>query len=63
MPEWSAGTKERLRQSIHLVLSEAGYVNNSRSLTLQTNYIARPVIRYLETNNETYVLRCIQVGP
>ena len=63
MPEWSEMTRDRLRRSVIRVLTEAGYVNNSRSLTLQTNYIARPVIRYLETNNEAYVLRCIQVGP
>ena len=63
MPEWSSSTKDRLRRSVFLILSEAGYVENTRSLKLQANHIASPVLRYLEENDEEYVLRCIQVGP
>ena len=63
MPEWSEMTKDRLRRSVFLVLNEAGYILDSRSLRLQSNYIAKPVISYLINNNEDYVLRCIQVSP
>ncbi len=62
MPEWSSSTKDRLRQSVFLILAEAGYVENTRTLKLQANHLASPVLRYLEENDEKYVLRCIQVG-
>lgn len=63
LPEWSAQTKDRLRRSVFLVLAEAGYVESTKTMKLQANYISAPVIRYLEDNQEDYVLRCIQVRP
>ena len=62
MSEWSSSTKDRLRRSIFLILAEAGYVENTRTLKLQANHVASPVLRYLEEKAEKYVLRCIQVG-
>ena len=63
MPEWSQSTVDRLRSSVFQILAEAGYVANTWTLKLQTVHIAKPVLRYLQNQNEQYVLRCIQVGP
>ena len=63
MPEWSQSTVDRLRSSVFQILAEAGYVANTKTLKLQTVHIAQPVLRYLQNQNEQYVLRCIQVGP
>jgi hypothetical protein len=63
LPVWSESTKIRLRSSVLQILAEAGYVENTGTLKLHTVHIALPVLRYLETHNEQYVLRCIQVGP
>ena len=62
MPQWSAATRDRLRSSIFQILAQAGYVENTRSLRLQPVYIASPVLDYLTTHQEHYVLRCIQVA-
>ena len=45
------------------MLAQVGYIDNTRSLTLQTIHVEDQVLRYLTTNNERYVLRCIQVKP
>jgi hypothetical protein len=63
MPLWSETTRRRLRSSVFQMLAQAGYIENTRSLQLQTVHIADQVLRYLRNNNETYVLRCIQVAP
>jgi Putative inner membrane protein (DUF1819) len=62
MPQWSAATRDRLRSSVFQILTQAGYVENTRSLRLQPVYIASPVLDYLTTHQEHYVLRCIQVA-
>ena len=60
---WSETTRRRLRSSVFQMLAQAGYIENTRGLKLQSVHIADQVLRYLKTNNETYVLRCIQVAP
>ena len=61
MPQWSAATRDRLRSSVFQILAQAGYVDNTRTLRLQPVYIASPVVHYLTTHQEGYVLRCMQV--
>ncbi len=61
MPEWSASTVGRLRSSVFQILAQAGYVEDTRSLRLQTVHIAGEVLGYLREHDEGYVLRCIQV--
>jgi len=61
MPLWSEATRRRLRSSVFQMLSQAGYLENTRSFKLQPVHIADAVLRYLKTNNEMYVLRCMQV--
>ncbi len=62
MPEWSAATIARLRSSVFQILEQAGYIEDTRSLRLQTVHIAGEVKRYLQTHDERYVLRCIEVA-
>ena len=63
MPQWNETTRRRLRSSVFQMLAQAGYIENTRSVKLQTVHIAEQVLRYLKANREDYVLRCIQVAP
>jgi len=63
MPQWKETTRGRLRSSVYQMLAQAGYIENTRSLKLQTVHVADQVLRYLKANKEDYVLRCIQVAP
>jgi hypothetical protein len=63
LPEWSESTIKRLRSSVFQILEQAGYIDNTKSLRLQTVHLAREVVRYLEKHHEGSVLRCIQVTP
>ncbi len=63
MPEWHESTRRRLRSSVFQILAQAGFVRDTRSLKLQTVFIAAEVIDYLKRYDEQYVLRCIQVSP
>ncbi len=62
-PLWSEATRRRLKSSIFQMLAQTGYLENTRSLKLQSVHISDPLLRYLRANNEIYVLRCIQVAP
>ena len=63
MPLWNESTRRRLRSSVFQMLAQAGYIENTRSLKLQTVHIADQVLCYLKTNQEKHILRCIQVAP
>jgi Putative inner membrane protein (DUF1819) len=63
MPLWSETTRNRLRSSVFQMLAQAGYIENTRSLKLQTVHIAEQVLSLLKSNKEEYVLRCMQVAP
>jgi BrxA len=63
MPPWSDSTIARLRSSVFQILAQAGYIENTRTLRLQTAHIASQVLDYLRDHHEHNVLRCIQVGP
>jgi hypothetical protein len=63
MPLWNESTRRRLRSSVFQMLAQAGYIENTRNLKLQTVHFAEQVLRYLKANHEDYVLRCIQVAP
>ena len=63
MPHWNESTRRRLRSSVFQMLAQAGYVENTRTLKLQTVHVAEQVLRCLKANKEEYVLRCIQVAP
>lgn len=59
---WSHSTRDRLRSSVFQILAQTGYIENTKSLKLQSIQIASEVLDYLHKNNERYVLRCIQVS-
>lgn len=61
MPKWSDSTIKKLRSSVFSMLSEAGYLKNTRSLLLQNVYIDDQLRRYLRERGENYVLRCLEV--
>lgn len=63
MPQWSETTGRRLRSSVFQMLAQVGYIENTRSLKLQSVHFADQVLRYLKANQEDYVLKCIQVAP
>ena len=63
MPEWNQSTIDRLRSTVFQILAQAGYIENTRTLRLQTNHIATEVLRNLREHDERYVLRCIEVAP
>ena len=63
LPEWSESTIRRLRSSVFQIFAQAGYIDSTRSLRLQTVHIADEVVQYLENNNEERVLRCILITP
>jgi hypothetical protein len=63
MPHWNESTRRRLRSSVFQALAQAGYIENTRTLKLQTVHIAEQVLHYLKAQGEEYVLRCIQVAP
>ena len=63
MSNWSESTVARLRSTVFAILAQAGYVENTRTLKLQTVYVAKEVLDYLHEQNEQYVLRCIGVRP
>jgi hypothetical protein len=61
MLEWNQSTKVRLRSSVFQILAQVGYIENSRTLKLQTVFIAPHVLHYCQEHNEEYVLRCLSV--
>jgi hypothetical protein len=63
MPQWNETTRRRLGSSVFQMLAQASYLENTRSLKLQTVHFAEPVLRYLKAHQEEYGLRCIQVAP
>ena len=44
MPAWTEETRERIRSSVFQMLAQAGYIENTRSLKLQSVHIADQVI-------------------
>ena len=61
MPEWSAATLEMLRARTFGMMTEAGYLSDSRTRTLKPMHVSPEVVRYLKESDEGYVLRCMQV--
>lgn len=63
LADWSEATIRRLRSSVFQILQQAGYIESTKTLRLQTVHIAEEVVRCLENNNEGSVLRCIRITP
>lgn len=61
MPNWTDATIAKLRSVVFSMLAEAGYVNNTRELRLQTVFVDTGLTAYLRSRGEDYVLRCMEV--
>jgi len=62
MPDWSTGTLASLRTRVFGMLTEAGYLSDSRSRKLLPVQVAPEVVRYLKEAGEHYALRCMELG-
>jgi len=61
MPDWSDATIAKLRSATFAMLAEAGYLADTRTLRLQTVFVADPLVDLLRASDQTYILRCLQV--
>ena len=61
MPHWSDTTVAKLRSVVFSMLSDGGYLEDTRSLRLQNVFVDAPLSAYLRDRDETYVLRCLEV--
>lgn len=60
---YNASTRVKLRQNAMRMLQEAGFVLDTKSLTLRRRAIEPSVKRYLEDHDERYVLECLLICP
>lgn len=63
MPLWNDSTRQKTGTVVYHILEQAGYIESTRSLRLQSVHIADQVIRYLRDHDESYVRRCLEVIP
>ncbi len=61
MPHWSDATLARLRSAVFSMLSETGYLKDTRSLLLQNVFVEEQLAAYLRDRGEHYLLRCMEV--
>jgi hypothetical protein len=62
MPEWSAGTVESLRTRVFGMMTEGGYLSDSRTRRLKPVRVSPEVVRYLRESHEDYALRCMELA-
>ena len=61
MHEWTHSTQDKLRTRVFGMMTEAGYLSDSRTRILKPVHISPEVVRYLKDSGEDYALRCMQV--
>ena len=61
MPVWSDATMSRLQSAVLSMLAEVGYLQDTRSLTLQNVFVDPRLGAYLRARGEAYVLRCMEI--
>ncbi len=61
MPHWTDATVARLRSAVFCILTEAGYLQDTRRLLMQNVFVDAQLAAYLRDRGETYVLRCMEV--
>ena len=62
MPVWATTTHEKLRTRVFGMMTEAGYLSDSRARILKHMSVSPAIVSYLSASNEAYVLRCMQVA-
>lgn len=58
---WSQSTQRKLGQVTFRILAEAKIIDNTRSLKILPFFLNPEVKRLLMKNNETYVLKCLEI--
>jgi hypothetical protein len=59
---WSQSTRAKLGQVVFRILAEAKYLDSTRSMKLMPVVLAPEIQEYLKENQESYVLRCMDVS-
>lgn len=59
---WSKSTRAKLGQVVYRILAEAKYLDSTRSMKLIPVALTPEIVDYLRKNEETYVLRCMDVS-
>jgi hypothetical protein len=62
MPEWAATTQEKLRTRVFGMMTEAGYLSDSRQRLLKPVRVSPEVVRCLKESGEDYALRCMELA-
>ena len=62
MEDFPPSTAKKMRSVVHKILVEVGYLQRAHNWTLKKIEIVPEIIDYLKSNNESYVLKCIQVS-
>lgn len=62
MEDFPPSTAKKMRSVVHKILVEVGYLQSAHNWTLRKIEIVPEIIGYLKNNNESYVLKCIQVS-
>ena len=61
MPQWADTTHGKLRQNTNRILHEAGFLTDTKTLTLRRVFISPEVLSCLKEHREAYALSCLQV--
>ncbi len=59
---WKPSTRSKLKQVVFRMLSEANYIDNTRNCKLMPVFLTPQVRGYLIKNDESYVLRCMEIS-
>ena len=62
MPDWSDATHGKLQQNANRILHEAGFLTDTKTLTLRRVFITPEVLSCLKEHRQDYALSCLQVS-
>jgi hypothetical protein len=62
MPHWTSATQDKLRTRVFGMMTEAGYLSDSRHRLLKPVRVSPEVVRYLKDSGEDYALRCMELA-
>ncbi len=62
MPKWTEATAKKVGDSVYRILAETGYISDTKTAQLQKVYIPAEVKNLLQKNNDTHVLKCMEVS-
>jgi hypothetical protein len=60
MTEWTPNTTSRIQTSVFSILQEAGILKREKALLIQPIDIEERVVRQLDADNESYILKCLR---